>query len=281
MPIDWFTVGAQVLNFLVLVYLLKRFLYKPILNAIETREKLIAEKLAGAEAKMADASKEQDEYRKKNEEIDQLRASAMSAMEAETNTERLRLLDEARKAADAISARRQASTRVDAQNLNLAIGHRIQQEVIAVARHALKDMSTSSLEHGVGDIFIRHVREMDGDRKRLLAEALKTSTEPAILRSAFELSIGQRSAMQQALNESLSADIRISFKVSPDLISGIEFVTNGQKISWNIADYLTSLESSVDQLLNMQTSSKPETKSDTESEPNEENIAEGAHAHGP
>ena len=48
MLIDWFTVGAQVLNFLILVWLLKRFLYKPILNAIDAREKRIAAELADA-----------------------------------------------------------------------------------------------------------------------------------------------------------------------------------------------------------------------------------------
>jgi F-type H+-transporting ATPase subunit b len=37
MLIDWFTVGAQVLNFLILVWLLKRFLYGPILDAIDAR----------------------------------------------------------------------------------------------------------------------------------------------------------------------------------------------------------------------------------------------------
>jgi len=51
MLIDWFTVVAQVVNFLILVWLLKRFLYRPILNAIDAREKRIATKLADAAAK--------------------------------------------------------------------------------------------------------------------------------------------------------------------------------------------------------------------------------------
>jgi F-type H+-transporting ATPase subunit b len=51
MLIDWFTVGAQVLNFLILVWLLKRFLYKPILHAIDAREQRIAKELADADAK--------------------------------------------------------------------------------------------------------------------------------------------------------------------------------------------------------------------------------------
>ena len=46
MLIDWFTIIAQALNFLILAWLLKRFLYRPVLNALDEREKLIASELA-------------------------------------------------------------------------------------------------------------------------------------------------------------------------------------------------------------------------------------------
>jgi F-type H+-transporting ATPase subunit b len=62
MLIDWFTVGAQALNFIILVWLLKRFLYKPILDAIDAREKRIAAELADADKKKAEAQKERDEF---------------------------------------------------------------------------------------------------------------------------------------------------------------------------------------------------------------------------
>jgi len=247
--IDWFTVGAQVLNFLVLVWLLQHFLYKPILNAIDAREKLIAGKLDGADAKMTEANQARDDFRHKNEELDQRRAALISDMETETTAERRRLLEEAREQADAFSAKRQASSKDEAQKLNLAIGQRVQQHVFAVARRALKDLSTTTLEQSVVDIFLRQVRELDETGKQQLVEALTTASEPATLRSAFALSDGQRTALQQALNETLSSDIRITFAESPDLISGIEFTTNGQRISWSIADYLTSLEDSVDELV--------------------------------
>ena len=78
MLIDWFTVGAQALNFLILVWLMKRFLYKPILHAIDAREKRIATELADADAKKAEAQKERDEFQHKNEEFDQQRAALLS-----------------------------------------------------------------------------------------------------------------------------------------------------------------------------------------------------------
>jgi F-type H+-transporting ATPase subunit b len=62
MIIDWFTVGAQALNFLILVWLMKRFLYKPILHAIDAREKRIAMQLADANAQMTAATHARDEF---------------------------------------------------------------------------------------------------------------------------------------------------------------------------------------------------------------------------
>src|ERR1700688_2249451 len=102
MLIDWFTVGAQVLNFVILVWLMKRFLYKPIIHAIDAREERIATELADGAAKKAEAQKERDEFQHKNEEFDQQRAALLSQAADEAKTERQRLLDEARKAADAL-----------------------------------------------------------------------------------------------------------------------------------------------------------------------------------
>ena len=60
MLIDWFTVGAQALNFVILVWLMKRFLYQPILDAIDAREQRIAAELADAAARKAEAARERD-----------------------------------------------------------------------------------------------------------------------------------------------------------------------------------------------------------------------------
>jgi F-type H+-transporting ATPase subunit b len=258
MLIDWFTVGAQALNFLILVWLMKRFLYKPILHAIDEREKRVATELANADKKKAEAQKESDEFKHKNEEFDQQRAALLSKATDEAKAERQRLLDEGRQAADALSAKRQETMRNDAHNLNQAIARRAQQEVFAIARKALTDLATASLEERLGAVFTRRLRAMDGHAKEGLGEALKTASGPALVRSAFELPAEQRATIQNALNETFSAEIHIRFETASDLISGIELTANGQKVAWSIADYLVSLEKSVDELLKEK--DKPEAK---------------------
>jgi F-type H+-transporting ATPase subunit b len=249
MLIDWFTVGAQTLNFLILVWLLKRFLYKPILNAIDAREKRIAAELADADTKKAEAQKERDTFEEKNEEFDRQRATLLKKATDEVQAERMRLLDQARKAADALSSKRQEELRNEAINLNQAILRRTRQEVFAIARKALTDLAATSLEERISEVFTRRLRELDGSAKETLAQALETATAPALIRSAFELTAEQRATIQKTLNETFAAEIRLRFETEPDLISGIELAANGQKVAWSIADYLVSLEKGVAELL--------------------------------
>jgi F-type H+-transporting ATPase subunit b len=250
MLIDWFTVGAQTLNFLILVWLMKRFLYRPVLNAIDAREKLIAAELADSAAKKTQAQKERDDFRRKNEDLDQQRAALLSKAVEEAGAERRRLLNEAREAADALTARRREALTNEALSLNQAIARRTQQEVFAIARRALADLAGMSLEARLGEVFTRRLREIDGKSKQRLVAALETNSQPAIVRSAFDLSAEQRAAIQNAFNETFSAEIRVRFEITPGLVSGIELTTNGQKVAWSIADYLTSLEKDVGELLN-------------------------------
>ncbi len=260
MLIDWFTVGAQALNFLILVWLMRRYLYKPILNAIDAREKKIAAELADAEAKKAEAKKDRDEFQHKNEEFDQQRAALLKKAMDEANAERERLLEEARKAADALSAKRQASLVEDARNLNQAISRRTQQEVFAITRKALTDLATVSLEERLGEVFTRRLHELNGEAKSKLGDALKTASDPALVRSAFDLPAEQRAAIQNALNETFATQVRVRFETATDLVSGIELTANGQKVSWSIADYLASLAKGVEELLKEQDKPEPKAK---------------------
>src|SRR5579859_3581467 len=249
MLIDWFTIGAQALNFLILVWLLKRFLYKPILHAIDAREKRIAAELADADAKKAEAKKERDEFQHKNEEFDQQRAALWAQATDEAKSERQRLLGEAREAAEALSAKRQETLRSDAHNLSQAISRRTQQEVFNIARKALTDLATTSLEERLGEVFTRRLGTMDSKAKAVFGRALKSTSEPALVRSTFGLPTEQCAAIQNALNETFSAEIHVRFETAPDLISGIELTSNGLKVAWSIADYLASLEKGVGELL--------------------------------
>ena len=213
MLIDWFTVGAQALNFTVLVFLMRRFLYKPILRAIDAREKKIAAELADAAAKAADAKQERDELRHEKG----ARRAARGDVEGGDglrSAERRRLLDEARRAADALSDKRQEGLRSDAKSLREAIQRRTQHEVFAIARKALTDSATTGLEERLAAAFTRRLRELDGATKAGLAKGLEAASDSALVRSAFELPADQRAVIENALDEMFSADVHVRFRHS-------------------------------------------------------------------
>lgn len=257
MLIDWFTVGAQVLNFLILAWLLKRFLYHPILDAIDAREKRIASELADADARKAEAGKERRAFEEKNARFDKERESLLKQATETANAERLRLLDAAREAASALSAKRQENLQAEARELHQEISRRAQQEVFAIARKTLSDLAGASLEERMAAAFVERLQALGNDEKQVLTSALKKTTQPIIVRSAFDLPLAQQEMIKATVHDQLGTEVEPVFETTPDLVSGIELSTDGQKLAWSIAEYLTALENSVGELLKTKTSAPP------------------------
>jgi len=259
MLFDWFTVGAQTLNFLVLAWLLKRFLYKPILRAIDAREKRIALALVDAALKQTAAQKERDEFQKKNEEFDHQRSDLLRQAQEEAKAERQRLQGEARQAADTLRAKQQDTLTGELQQLHQDIARRSREEVLAIAQKVLTDLAGTTLEQRVCEVFTQRLRALDVQARAGLAAALKTSSNTVHVRSAFVLPSNQKDDIQQALNGLLSSDIRIQFDSAADVISGIELTANGWKLAWNIADFLASLEQAIGAVITAQSASQVQT----------------------
>jgi len=273
MLIDWFTVGAQTFNFLILVWLLKRFLYKPILDAIDAREKRIAAELADADTKKAEAEKERTNFEDKNKVFDEQRSALLGKAADEAKAERQLLIDQAKKDAEGLRASQADALRGDQIRMASEISLLAEKEVFAIARKALTDLATVSLEERVGEVFTRRLRDLDPKDKALLGDALKNSLQPALVRSAFDLPPDQKAAIQNALNESFSAVVRIKFEDSQEVICGIELTVNGQKVTWSISSYLAELSKTVSNLVDVQSSatiespSNPDTAKAPEPEP--------------
>jgi len=249
MLIDWFTVGAQALNFLILVWLLHRFLYKPILSAIDTREKGIAAKLADADNKTKDAQKEHDDFDKKTKDFDQQRGALLAKAAEDAKAEHDHLIGDAKKEADTLRTAQAEALKNDQARLSKEITDTAKDEVFAIARKALMDLANASLEERIGAVFTRRLGEMDAKSRETMGAALKSVAEPALLQSAFEMPAQQQATIQNALNETFSSDVRVQFRTGKDSICGIELSANGQKVGWNIADYLTELDQKVGGLL--------------------------------
>ncbi len=267
MLINWFTVIAQVVNFLILVWLLKRFLYKPILKAIDDREKQIAAQIEDAEAKKAAAAKDGDEFQQKNKAFDDERNQHWTKALEEIKTERQRLLDDARKDSVALRSKLEATSQDEQRNMSQMITQKTQQEVFGIARKALKELADNSLEQQMVNVFIKRFKDMSANEKQSLTAAFLASKEPVAVRSTFDLTQSQQGEIKNAVKELPGSPIEFTFNTSPDLISGIELNANGYKLSWSISGYISSLEKVISETIN----AKPKVNKD-EKEPVAEDV---------
>lgn len=249
MKIDWFTVIAQVVNFLILVGLLSRFLYKPILNAIDEREKKIKAQLEDAEAKKAEAKNEQEEFKQKNDEFDEKRKELMDKAVAESKIEGEKLLEEARSAASALEAKLKKASKEAQENTNREIAQKTRQEVFAISRKALADLASVTLEEQSVTVFISRLNELSEEERKRFVKAFKGHSYPVLIRSAFELPHKQQTEIKNSVKEILGAKVHYEFKVNPELISGIELTANGYKLAWSISEYINSFEKSISETI--------------------------------
>jgi F-type H+-transporting ATPase subunit b len=245
MKINWFTVIAQAINFVVLVWLLKRFLYKPILKAIDEREKKIASQLKEAEDKKSVAEKEQDDFRKKNEDFDRLKKGLMDKAVADSNAERDKLTEGVKKDAVILRAGLEKSIQDQQESQNDEIAQKTAQAVFSITRKALTEIASASLEEQTVNTFIRRLDAAKDEEKKQFTDAFRSNANTILIRSAFDLPPKQQEDLSNAVDKVLGDKSRLQFATTPELISGIELTTNGYKLAWSFSEYLHSLEQSI------------------------------------
>jgi F-type H+-transporting ATPase subunit b len=163
----------------------------------------------------------------------------------------------ARQVATELAMKQTNDLRRQAKDVGQSVARQTVQEVFAIARKALVDLADASLDERMSAVFSRRLKAMDGESKAKLRQSLTTSGEPALVRSAFEVNPEQRASIQNAVNETFSADVHLRFEIAPELVNGIDLTSGGQRTGWNISSYLSSLEQEVNALLTPSKTAKP------------------------
>ena len=250
MAINWFTVIAQIFNFLILVWLLKRFLYNPILNAIDKREKQIAEKIKAAEEIKSEAINERNEFQKKNSDFDQLRNQQWNEAIDEIKIKKQLLSDEAYQESEAFREKLKKTFQDEQKNLRHAIIRKTQDEVFLIARKILRDLADENLEQQIVIVFINRLKNLNEEERNQLLAAFSTSKNPVNVRSTFDLIQSQHEEIEKSIKILLGSSVLLIFKTNPEMISGIELQASGYKLSWSISEYLSSVEKNISETIN-------------------------------
>ncbi|UAM98170.1 hypothetical protein K8354_18145 [Polaribacter litorisediminis] len=245
MDINWFTVIAQVFNFLILVWLLKKFLYKPVLNAVNEREKKITDQLKDADAQRKLAQEKQVDFQQKNEDFDSKKAALLDKAIAEANAEKQQLVALAKKDAKAAGIAMKKAFEEQQEQEKKERAQNTQEQLFAIARRALKEIASVSLENQAIAQFIKHLKALKDQERQQFIAAFKSNSKTIFVKSAFTLTAAQKQEITEAVNKLLSAETVFEFKTTPEVISGIELSTNGYKMGWSLSEYLNTLQKSI------------------------------------
>lgn len=243
MQIDWITVSAQIVNFLILVWLLKRFLYQPVIRAMERREQRIADRLNEAQQREQQAGEQVQRYQDKSDELEQRREEILTKAKEEAEQQKKQLPSEAR---EEVSEKRDSWQRQADQEKEDFLGNlrrQVAESVQTIARKTLRDLADAGLEEQLAHRFIERLKSLDKKARQALAD----SSEPARIASAFELDSAVRGRLTRAIHEQLAEGIEVDYTQSPELLCGIELSRGSQRLDWNLADYMEELEAGINE----------------------------------
>lgn len=246
MQIDWLTVGAQWINFLILMWLLRRFLYQPITRAMDNRQKTIAERAQEAQQRAEQSEQLAQDYRDKLAELETQRAELLAAAREQASTEREKLLQQAREESQNLSARWHQEIEREKTEFQSQLSRELGHLITATARKAVKDLSGLEWEQALFGCFIERLQQLpQHDKNKLTTSA----NDGLTLASSFELDERMRSALHDALNHALATDTDIDFQVMSNSQAGLRLSSSGYSVEWTIEDYFADLDIELEAML--------------------------------
>lgn len=238
MELNWTTFFLEIINFLVLVWILKRFLYKPVLEAIAQRKAVIDTTLADAQAKEVGAQALAEQYQNRladwQNEKGKLRASVaeeISVQRAQMMAALENALKQEREKARVLEDRRLN----DIQNKSEEAG--IAQGVQFIAR-LLARMACPELEARLVTLALEDLSLLPDEQIKALRSVPRQAGLQARVTSAFPFSVPQRSAIAQRLKEVTQDSVAVEFNEDSGLLAGLRISIGPWVLRANLEDEL-------------------------------------------
>ena len=242
MEINWFTFFAQIVNFIILVLLLRRFLYGPITQTMLDRQARIDERWKEAERQKVEAQQQSERYRQQQQMWEQQQERLMSEAKVAAEEVRADLLRQVRLDVDRLQAGWQQSVDREREEFLVTLKQRIASEAWEIARRVLQDLASVDIERRVVAIFLDRLKTLDERERARLRESVRESGRNLTIRSSFELSPQTRQTLLDILRQQqMLGDGGAQFSTSPESIAGIELQAGDRAIAWSVDSYLETL----------------------------------------
>jgi len=258
MLVDWVTVVAQAINFLVLVYLLARFLYRPITQEVEQRQEMIERQAAQAREAEEAARESERHYQALRDELSAARRAKLDEAEEEAARWAAEFKAKARAEVEQLQQRWQDALARDQESFWQDFEAKLAREIYQTVVQAVADLSGGTdLDALIRGAFLERLASLsseDKDRLQSLAGGessqgaggARGGSQPVEVLSAHELDAAYRERIVAAVRGLLGEDKEVSFVRRESLLAGVELRGPGWKTGWSVLGYIEKLRDRLD-----------------------------------
>ncbi|MCW2305912.1 F0F1 ATP synthase subunit delta [Rhodobium gokarnense] len=218
MQIDWWTLGLQTVNALVLVWLLARFLFRPVAKILAERRAEAEKTLDDAAAARKAAEDERDKAKAEAAKTASSRAAILGAAQKEAEKQKASLMAAARADADKLRAEAKAAIAGERRAEEKKMSARAGRLSVDIARRLLDRLPEEARIAG----FIGGLAEGVAALPEAARAELADGAGPMTLTAPRALNDDEKAACESALAKALGREVDINVAVDPDLIAGLE-----------------------------------------------------------
>ncbi len=239
MELNWTTFLLEVINFLILVWLLKRFLYRPVLDIIEKRRQKIGEELARAAEVQEEVDTAKQQYADRLAHWEDEKRRAKEVLEQDMARERERRLGLLDQELTRQRQQRSARERQEQESLHARAESQALQQGATFAARLLSSLAGPELDLRLQQLFIEQVATLPETRRKELEDGWNDSSSDLEVISATSLDEAQQQALRGALENALGPSARCwRFSRDPGLIAGLRVSFGGWMLEANLQDEL-------------------------------------------
>lgn len=249
MQIDWLTVAAQIVNFLVLVWLLQRFLYKPITGAMRRREERIEERLADAQAAREEVEDDAERLKQEKAKLDESKDAILN--EARQDAERLREKLEAETREEMEGKRAAWRDHIaDEQDAFVAsLTRKAGQKVLEISERVLADYADCDVSERVVATFANRVKSLDPETRDKMRNAATEEGAEAMIHSGATIDGAAKGRITRAIRAVLSNDIDVTYHEDPEMVLGARLTIGDYSADWSAMRYLNRLKTEMEEII--------------------------------
>lgn len=241
MHIDWFVFFAQIVNLLILMFLLKKFLFGRIIGAMDAREAKIGAVITEAEQSRQEAQAAAEVQKNRLREFETGYEQMLNKSRQDAEVYQEKLLEKAREEVEFLKTRWMEALRSERANFLQELRRLAGQQIYAVSRRVLKDLAGLDLEERIVEVLMERIEALDAaERKKF--QGPSGNGGGVTISCAFEIPPATKERLNEVIRSYFSGDMEIAYERSDDVLSGCELRSNGHKIAWSVKDYLDSLE---------------------------------------